>query len=89
MIATTLLSAQPPTSEIVRLLVPNQIVFLNRSISEFVTPRLINLFKSFCFLRDLLTDFVETWKKREYFKEALYTVRALRVNDVAERTVRL
>ena len=75
----------------VRRLSPSQTEsFQDKTISNFITPRSINLFDALSLPREFLTAAIDTWVERDDFKAACKTIRALKVvNDSAERAIKL
>ena len=87
-----ILQQEPHTfDEPVRRLPPNQTEsFQDKTISNFVTPRSINLFNALSLPREFLTAEIDTWVERNDFKIASKTVRSLMViNDASERAIKL
>jgi hypothetical protein len=64
--------------------------FQDKTLSEFVTQRSLNLFTALKLGQDFLSSDPETWNSREDYQHAKDTVAALSViNDCAERAVKL
>ena len=87
-----ILQQEPHTfDEPVRRLPPNQTEsFQDKTISNFVTPRSINLFNALSLPREFLTAEIDTWVERNDFKIASNTVRSLMIiNDASERAIKL
>jgi len=64
--------------------------FREKSLSQFVTKKSLNLSAALKLERSFLLTDPDAWKAREDFKTAQQTVAAVRVvNDCAERAVKL
>ena len=90
-IANTLQQEPHTFDEPVCRLPPNQTEsFQDKTISNFVTPRSINLFNALSLPREFLTVEIDTWVERNDFKIASKTVRSLMViNEASERAIKL
>ena len=62
---------------------PKKVTFQHQPISDFVTPRSINLFEALRLPLGFLTAGVETWEERGDFKTASTTVIRLTRTDIA------